>query len=378
MANFSMEMLDEEVHDVFGEGEPEEEVEDTIEDPSTPEGEEKPSDKEEEEIKDADPEDIFGNGESIKDDNDKKEETKSEEKKEDEDKSSEPDNSSIYSSFAEALKTDGVLSSLTDDFKVNTADDFKKAIEQEVQNRLDATQKRINEAIGIGVQPEAIKQHESAMAALEAIDIDKLKEESAEAEEVRKTLIYHAALSRGYDEERAKKEVEKSLKAGSDIDDAIDALEYNKQQVKARYDAEFNKAKKLNEDKAKAAQDFISDFSKTVTDSKDGIWDSITEKQKKDIIDAVSGSAFVEKSTGRKVSAIQHYSETNPTEFLKNVGLCFTLTNGFKNMENLSKLGAKKAVKSALSDLEKTIKRTSYQGGNYTYANSADDLIFDE
>jgi len=48
----------------------------------------------------------------------------------------------------------------------------------------------------------------------------------------------------------------------------------------------------------------------------------------------------------------------NRTDFLKNVGLLFTLTDGFKNLDGLVKGKVNREVKKGLRELENTINNT--------------------
>jgi hypothetical protein len=48
----------------------------------------------------------------------------------------------------------------------------------------------------------------------------------------------------------------------------------------------------------------------------------------------------------------------NRTDFLKNVGLLFTLTDGFKNLDGLVKGKVNREVKKGLRELESTINST--------------------
>ena len=56
-----------------------------------------------------------------------------------------------------------------------------------------------------------------------------LSDESEKGEKLRKDLIYQDFLNRGYSKERATKEVQKSLNAGTDIEDARESLKSNKE-----------------------------------------------------------------------------------------------------------------------------------------------------
>ena len=49
----------------------------------------------------------------------------------------------------------------------------------------------------------------------------------------------------------------------------------------------------------------------------------------------------------------------NKTDFMKNLGLLFTLTDGFKNLDGLVKNKVRKEVKKGLRELENTLNNTT-------------------
>ena len=59
------------------------------------------------------------------------------------------------------MKEDGILPDLDDDIldKTETPEDFAQLIESQIQARFDEKQKRIDEALGVGVEPSAIQQY---------------------------------------------------------------------------------------------------------------------------------------------------------------------------------------------------------------------------
>lgn len=86
-----------------------------------------------------------------------------------------------------------------------------------------------------------------------------------------------------------------------------------------------------------------------------------TTRQK--IYDAISKPVYKDPDTGEFFTSLQKYKLENENEFLKNVGILFTLTDGFKSLDKLVKNSAKKVVKSKLRDLETAINTTQRDSG---------------
>ena len=133
----------------------------------------------------------------------------------------------FYSSALKALKDDGILPDLDDEFisDATSPEKFAEAIELQVNARLEEANKRVKEALDNNVQVDDVRKFENAINYLNNIDDEKLSEESDEAEVLRKQIIYQDYINKGFKPDRAEKEVQKSFNAGTDIEDAIDALE---------------------------------------------------------------------------------------------------------------------------------------------------------
>jgi hypothetical protein len=89
----------------------------------------------------------------------------------------------------------------------------------------------------------------------------------------------------------------------------------------------------------------------------------IDKKTRQRIADNLIKPVYKDSKTGEQYSAIQYYQKTNPKEFIKNLSTVFTLTDGFKNINNLVKGKVNKEVKKGLADLERTINGSS-RGSN--------------
>ena len=118
-----------------------------------------------------------------------------------------------------------------------------KQIQAQINNGLDETQRRISEALNAQVPVDSIKMYENTIRQLSSITEEQLQEESQDMENFRKSLIYQDLINRGYTQQKAEKEVKKSLDAGTDIDDAIDALYSNIEFYKNQYAAQVNSNK---------------------------------------------------------------------------------------------------------------------------------------
>lgn len=268
----------------------------------------------------------------------------------------------FYSSIAKALKEDGVFPDLDDESlkSIVNPEDFAAIVEKQIQQKLDDKQKRIDEALTVGVEPTEIKKYENSISYLKSITEDAIKNETAEGEQLRKQLIFQDFINRGYSKERATREVQKSLNTGTDIEDAKEALQSNLDYFTEEYEDLINEAKEAQKaaDAAKAAQmenlkTTILSADKTFTDIQ------INQATRQKIFDNIAKPVYTDEKTGEKLTAIQKYERENRVEFLKNISMVFTLTDGFKNFDGLIKNKVRKELNKGIKELEHTINNTS-------------------
>ena len=309
-----------------------------------------------------DVDDIFGN----EDDSESPESVGSEENNQEtegtssEKKGTSPNN--FYSSIAKALKEDGILSDLDDDMldKAETPEDFASIIEAQINARLDEKQKRIDEALGVGVEPSAIQQYERTIDYLDSISDDAISDESEKGETLRKQLIYQDFINRGYSKERATREVNKSFSAGSDIDDAKEALQSNKEFFDESYKKLIKEAKDAENERIKEQKKEAETLKKSILEDKNVFGDLVVNDiQRKKIFENISKPVYKDPDTGEYLTAIQKYEQDNHTEFMKYVGLIYTLTDGFKNFDGLVKGKVNKEMKKGLKNLENTLNNST-------------------
>lgn len=268
----------------------------------------------------------------------------------------------FYSSIAKALKEEGIFPDLEEDNLTNIKDpeDFRDLIDQQIRAGLDERQKRIDEALNVGIEPTEIRKYENTIGFLNNIKEEDISDEGDTGEKLRKDLIYQDFVNRGYSKERAEREVQKSISAGTDIEDAKEALKSNIDYFKERYDTLVKEAKSITEKEEKERQEQAEKLKSSILNDKDVFGDlSVDKSTRQKIYDNIAKPVFKDPNTGEYYTAIQKYEMENRTDFLKNVGLLFTLTNGFKNLDGLVKGKVKKEVKKGLRELEHTLNNTS-------------------
>lgn len=267
----------------------------------------------------------------------------------------------FYSSIAKAFADDGIFPDLNEEdiSKIETPEDFKSLIEAKINSELDERYQRINEALGVGVQPSAIKQYETALNYLDNITDDVIEDESDQGEDLRKRLIYQDFINRGYTPERAQREVEKSISGGSDIEDAKEALQGNKDFYNTAYKNIIEQAKEEDKKNKEEQKKQIETLKKSILEDKKFFGDiDIDKSTRQRVLDNIMKPVHKDKNTGELYTAIQQYEMENKVDFIKNLGLIFTLTNGFKDLSGFIKGKVRKEVKRGISELENVLNNT--------------------
>ena len=283
----------------------------------------------------------------------------------------------FYSSIAKALKEEGIFPDLEDDSltKIKDPEDFRDLIDQQIKASLDERQKRIDEALNAGVEPTEIRKYENTINFLDSIKEENISDEGDKGEKLRKDLIYQDFINRGYSKERATREVQKSFNAGTDIDDAKEALKSNIDFFRDKYDELVNDAKSEAEQEERERKEQAEKLKSSILNDKDVFGDlSVDKSTRQKIYDNIAKPVYKDPETGEYFTAIQKYEMENRTDFLKNIGLLFTLTDGFKNLDGLVKGKVKREVKKGLRELEHTLNNTARTSdGNLKFVSGVDE-----
>ena len=358
------------VENLFSDDGGEEETQVTPPAPKEKEDKENEKTTEEEEIN---PDDLFDNPESVgsgKDNQEEEEDTQSEK-----DKGTSP-KTNFYSSIASALKEEGIFPDLDDDTLngIKTPEDFAEAVEKTVQARLDERQKRIDAALQADVEPDEVRRYEQTLANLDAIKEEYITDETEKGERLRKNLFYQDFRNRGYSEARAKREVEKSFNAGTDIEDAKEALESNREYFSNQYQDLIKEAQEEAKEEQRKIKEEAAQLKKSMLEDKEvftGITLDKTTRQK--AFENITKPVF-KTEDGEYLTAIQKYEMDNPVEFRKYLSVLFTMTDGFKNIDGLVKGKVKKEVKQSLRELEHKLSSTARNSsGNPRYVGGVEE-----
>ena len=292
---------------------------------------------------------------------------------------------SIYSSIATALKNDGIFPEFSDEelSAANTPEAFAELFEKAIESKMDERQRRIDQALGNGVAPDTVKMYEQTLSYLGSISDDAISDESDQGENLRKQLIFNDLLNRGYTQEKAAREVEKSFKSATDIEDAKDALEALRSFYQNGYDKIQKDAKARTEDMKKARQQDEAKFRKMILEDDIVLGENkLDKKTRQSVFDAVSKPVYKDPDTGQLLTQVQKFQKENPLEFLKQIGMWFVLTNGGKDFGGLTKQQAIAEKNKGIRELERKINSSAFDSdGSLKYVSgtsiSNDNLLDD-
>lgn len=269
----------------------------------------------------------------------------------------------VYSSIANALKEDGIFPDFDDSEleSIETPDDFAELIERTVSSRLDERQRRIEAALNNGVDSDTVNNYEQSLQYLGSIDETALASEDDEGENLRKRLIYNDLINRGFSHERAMRSLEKSINAGSDVEDARDALESLKESYRRGYDEVLRNAAARAE-QAKATQRRNADsYRRMILEDKMSFGDTVIDKKTAQrIYDVTSKPVYKDEKTGRVLTELQKFQAEKPLEFMKQIGMWYVLTDGGKDLSKIARKGVIAEKNKAIKELGNKLNSSSF------------------
>lgn len=294
-----------------------------------------------------------------------------------EDTTSSEDNTSpdFYSSIANALVEDGIFQNLDDESisNIKSAEDFANVISEQIKSQFDERQKRIDEALNYGIELTEVQKYERFIDFLDGISEEEISSETEKSETLRKNLIYQDYINRGFSQERATREVDRSFKNGTDIEDAKEALQSNKEYYNESYNALIKEAKEADRKEQEALKKQAEELKDSILNESKVFGEIELDKAtRQKVYDSIMKPIYTDPKTGNKLTAIQKYENENKAAFRKNVGILYVLTDGFKNINGLVQGKVKKEMKKGLRELEHTLRGSSRNSGNLRFASGVD------
>ena len=284
----------------------------------------------------------------------------------------------FFSSIAEAFAEEGILPNLDDETikSIKTPEDFRKAIDDYIKSELDEQQQRVKEALDNNIEPDAIRQYEGVLNYLDSLKEEDLRDESEDGENLRKRLLYQDYINRGFDKTRAEREVNRAVQNGTDIEDAMDALDSCRSFYKSSYNELLKNAKEARLQEENDRKERTENLKKSIFDNKNKFFGDLELDQatRQRVFDNISKPVYKDPKSGETFTAIQKFEMEHSDEFLVKLSLLFTLTDNFKSLDKLVDSKVKKGIKRGLKDLEGRINSTSRDAnGNLRYTSGVDD-----
>jgi hypothetical protein len=256
---------------------------------------------------------------------------------------------------------DGIFPNL-DEETINKADDaesFSALIDAEINARLDDVQQRISKALNNGVEPSDIRKYENTLNYISSITDAAIAEESEKGEQLRRNLIYQDFLNKGYSPEKAQKFTERTIDAGTDVEDAKEALQSNKEFFQGAYNQLLQEAQQKADEEKAERQKQADKLKTSILKDKQLLGDmELSDETRRKVYDNIAKPIYKDPETGEYLTALQKYEMENRSDFLKYAGLLYTITNGFKDFESFAKGKVKKEMKKGLRELERTLNNT--------------------
>lgn len=272
----------------------------------------------------------------------------------------------FYSSIANALAVDGIFPNLDEESfkKVNDAESLSELIDAEVKARFDEGQRRVLQALENGVEPNSIRQYEGTLNYLNSVTDTMIADESDKGEELRQRIIYQDFLNKGYKPAKAQQLTQRTIDAGTDVEDAKEALQSNKEYYQEEYDKLLDKARKEAEQQKADRQKQEAKLKKSILEDKDLMGDmELSADVRKKVYENISRPIYKDPETGQYLTALQKYEMEHHDDFIKYVGLFMTLTDGFKDFKSFAKAEVRKEMKKGLRELEQALNNTRRDSG---------------
>lgn len=281
---------------------------------------------------------------------------------------SDDDSPTLYSSFASVLHEQGLLPSLNlDENKITSVEDLSNAFKSEIDNQVKSyiTEKLGEDgydALEKGISLAEYQAHQDNVQTLDTVTEDALAKDL----ELSKKVILQDYMNQGMSQDRALRILKKSIDLGEDS-----VLEDAKESLTSLKAFEAKRLESLKEERAKQAELQRQKQEKIDNDLKNSIYNSdeiikgmkLTKNLKDRVYKSIT-EVVGQSPDGTMENKFMRDRRENPIEFDTKLYYLYELTNGFQDFSKV----VSKAQTSALSELEKNLRRTKFEGsGNPAY-----------
>ena len=258
----------------------------------------------------------------------------------------------LYSSISAVLFEQGILPSLESSENIKSSDDFVNAFKQELEIQSNLKANAYLDSLDL----EKIATHRKDSIALDDINEDYLKSNL----DVAKDIILRDYMNQGLSEDRARKQLRKAVDLGEDlvIEEALESIdslkEFNvKQEEQVKLNAQHQS--KLLQEEQRIIEDHVKKQVFNNAEIIKGIPNTkiLQEKVYRSMTEIISKNP----DTGELENKFIKDRNLNPIEFDVKMYYLYELTNGFKDLDNISKTVNSKAVKK----LETTLRKTKFE-----------------
>jgi hypothetical protein len=247
-------------------------------------------------------------------------------------------------SFTSALVEKGVLSGIDPEkLKIKNVEDLFGLVQEEIKKNeysdLTDEQKLYLGALRNGVPEEKVKDTLSGTDYLNKISDDIIEGD----EKARQWLIYQMYLRKGFNEEKAAKMVERSVRSEEDIAEAKEAKEFLQQELKQTLQAEIAAKEVERKQKEEESKKVIANLKKEIVDGEAPLLPGVTKT--KQLAEKVykSMTEVVEVTPeGQALNTILKARRENPLEFEKKLHTVWQLTDGFTDFSYFGRTNASK------------------------------------
>ena len=260
----------------------------------------------------------------------------------------------LYSTLAAEFKAKGILPGLDDIESIKSLSDIEDAIKKTIESGLTDRQKFIEDAQRSGAPVTEVSEKINTIEKLKQVTPEYLRDDSNI--EFRKTAIIQDFIDKGYGEDRAASMAQRSIDAGTDIEDAEFALASLINSEQNSLNSIIESAKQDEKDSLKDIKSYISDTQEVIPGIK------LTDSQKDELYNQITSDL------GNKENAFMQAQKADPIGSRIKLETLFYLTKG---LTDFNVFGAK-AESKITNNIENLLR-----GASFTNQGSVDTDVSD-